>query len=319
MQAAPDQSSSVEAHAEGGAVAFNFQHRVFALPGAVFELDGNRISVLRFRLGEMSVAVSLAQIRIEFGLAPAEHLLLDKVDEGLKYVRMIRPGDQIPAELLDGRASWPTAERHLIAARRRIAQQLAEYSDEPAKTLPAEASAEEFAAEFQALALAASAQVAAQIGLPEDRKHEVLSRLDEFVAEYAYIEALRERVRNVLRIPVVADALRRKKQYESQSGELGRIVNLMDGPRAKFKAELSGIDDATADILSVLKNVQMKVVDVREVRDRLHSLNLNFEDLPEQWGKAANAEFQSVVALVRRTYGFLARNFKDSYSWSASA
>lgn len=70
--------------------------------------------------------ISLAHLRSTFHIVQGSHddVLIDKAEAALHFVPDIRPGDEIPNEILDGSASWTVARRHQQIARDRLQVQM---------------------------------------------------------------------------------------------------------------------------------------------------------------------------------------------------
>src|SRR4051794_319703 len=87
---------------------FDFEHKVFSLASCVFRKahDGSCI-VLQCPLGDVVAALPIQTLCATFEIAPGSNdaALLKRVAEALKYVKQVRPGDSVPSEILDGRAS----------------------------------------------------------------------------------------------------------------------------------------------------------------------------------------------------------------------
>src|SRR5579862_9324368 len=118
--------------ATGGGVnaIFNFEHKVFALPGARFatERPGNAV-VFHLHLGSLGVSLTPTVLRREFDIKALSHdsLLIELAGHALRHVREVRPGDSVPRELVDGSASWSIEERHLLLARAKLLAQVAAW------------------------------------------------------------------------------------------------------------------------------------------------------------------------------------------------
>lgn len=103
---------------------FVFGHRVFSAPNAHFKLDEQTGEpVFAVDLGDLKAMLGFDTLRKSFAIAPAspDDRLLEAVVRALRYVRRIRPGDAIPAELLDGSASWKVEAHHAARAKARLA------------------------------------------------------------------------------------------------------------------------------------------------------------------------------------------------------
>ena len=75
-------------------------------------------------------------------------------------------------------------------------------------------------------------EIAAKLGLPPDRKQEIIDRIDSVVRELAYIEALRERFRATILVirDKVLTFMKIYRRDRSIEEEFGRIENLIRRP-----------------------------------------------------------------------------------------
>jgi hypothetical protein len=106
---------------------FDFQARVFQAPGACFLLKGKeKEPMYAVDMGTGQGYISLKDLRRTFLIAEGSHddKLIEQAAAGLRFVPDIRPGDEIPNEILNGTASWAVARKHKQIARDRIQIQL---------------------------------------------------------------------------------------------------------------------------------------------------------------------------------------------------
>ncbi|MEQ8587991.1 MAG: hypothetical protein RIB31_18265 [Thalassobaculaceae bacterium] len=177
---------------------FVFQHRVFKLPDARFELSGrDRNPVMRVELGDIDAVIPIDDVASEFGIMPdsPDGKLLVTVSNSLKYVKDIRPGDSIPSELLDGTASWRVEDHHRELAKNRLMVQVATWltGAESVVLDMAELRRMSTDADMQQRVRDGITKIADSLGLGADRRNEVLDMIDRFARELCYIEALRDR------------------------------------------------------------------------------------------------------------------------------
>ncbi len=93
------------AETEGRSTHFTFTHRVFEAPEARFTLGSDGVPSFVVKLGDYDAAVPLESLKIEFPLiGTSDDKQIDRVIAGLRFVKVIRPGDSIPREILDGTA-----------------------------------------------------------------------------------------------------------------------------------------------------------------------------------------------------------------------
>ncbi|WP_395623453.1 hypothetical protein [Sphingomonas daechungensis] len=112
---------------------FLFDHKLFAIPDCCFTKDPNT--------GDPGLSLPLGEIRAFLPLGPLMKMFKDFTEDdtrllnvairGLSHVKEIRPGDSIPAEILDGSASWSVGPEQLDRARGRIFVALASVDGKP--------------------------------------------------------------------------------------------------------------------------------------------------------------------------------------------
>lgn len=300
---------------------FAFEHKVFSIPSCFFALTQDRREPALFMpLGELRGAVTLPTLRAEFGIRSdsPDGALLEIIGRSLRYVKEIRPGDSVPRELLDGSASWSVEERHRAIARSRVTIRLVSW-------LTGSDSGEMDAAELQRLAedpetkarvQEATIRMAEKLGLGVDRRHEVLTRIEDLVRELAYIEALRDRFR------FVQDINGKLRQlvhiYRRDAGirdEIQRMQILLRRPLADLETMFAQADAQTGEIFSVMRNFGAQVKFVRDTRDDLHSGLMLWDVLIDKWQNQAAEPTVEAEALLKETYRFLARHFIKVNDW----
>src|SRR5579862_286006 len=152
----PEAGKSVDeliASTGGGAnAAFDFQHKVFALPGVRFAIDRRaRAPMFYMHLGNLDVSLTPAVLRREFQIETSSNdsHLIELAAKALRYVGEVRPGDSVPKELIDGSASWTVEDGHRHLAKAKLLARLSGWVAGDQKGLPLESilglSEEEFA------------------------------------------------------------------------------------------------------------------------------------------------------------------------------
>ena len=124
-------------------IAFN--HSFFAsVEGGHFRMsEQTKEPVFVVDLGENNeVSLPFPGIKREFELDADSNdaKMLDLIAEGLNYVKVLRPGDRIPTELLTGEASWEITDAHRTIAYQRLTLQMVTWlsGDEVTITNPEE-------------------------------------------------------------------------------------------------------------------------------------------------------------------------------------
>ncbi len=299
---------------------FEFAHKLFAAPGAAFELDDQtQAPVLKVDLGDLRAAMTFETLRANFALASdsSDSRMLDDVAKALGFVRSVRPGDTIPAELLDGSASWKVEPRHLETAQGRITAGLlawlGEGSDaESAVELAALAADSGVKAKVQA----AFGRLARRMGLPDERRGEVVDAVDRLANELSYIEALREKVGQARKAVELFKRLRGCYKRERGALEsLERIVHLLEKPVKRYEYRISEVDAQTGETHNTIINLARQIAFVREARDWLHRETMRWDDVLRTWsGETAEAS-RAQQRKIGATYRFAARHFPLVEEW----
>lgn len=301
---------------------FEFAHKVFAAPKASFERDDTtQEPVFSVDLGDLRAAMSIDALRAYFKIEPdsADGKLLAEIPDALKYVPRIHPGDAIPSELIDGTASWKVEKHHLETAHGRIAAGLLAWMGEGSKA----ESAVEFAAMATDPAVKAKVQeafskLAQRMGLPEDRKGEVVDSVERLAAELSYIEALREKVGQMRRL---IDLFRRLQAgYRRERGiadSLVRIIQLLDKPVRRYEQRLDEVDAQTGETANTILNLGRQIIYVRQARDWLHGETMRWDGILTTWAGETIERNPAQQRKVSDTYRFAARYFPVDEAWAS--
>jgi hypothetical protein len=299
---------------------FEFAHKVFAAPGALFARDeASDEPVLRVDLGDLRAAMHFETLRANFGLAAdsADSKALDDVRKALSFVRIVRPGDTIPAELLDGSASWKVEPRHLKTAHGRITAGLLAWLGEGTKaesTLELAALAEDPA--VKAKVQTAFGRLAQRMGIPDERRGEVVDAVERLASELSYIEALREKVGQARRAVELFKRLR--GAYKRERGALDgleRIVHLLEKPVKRYEYRLTEVDGQTGETANTIVNLGRQIAYVREARDWLHGETMRWDDVLAAWAGEAAEPSRGQQRKIGATYRFAARHFPLVEEW----
>ncbi|MDF1793139.1 MAG: hypothetical protein P1U88_14575 [Thalassobaculaceae bacterium] len=300
---------------------FVFQHRVFQLPDARFELSGrDRSPVMRVELGDIDAVIPIDDVSSEFGISPdsPDGKLLVTASNSLKFVRDIRPGDSIPSELLDGTASWRVEDHHRELAKNRLMVQVATWltGDESVILDMSELRRMSTDSDMQRKVRDGISKIAESLGLGVDRRDEVLDMIDRFARELCYIEALRDRynaARSILgKLGRVGKLYKDDKHFYE---EVNRANILMRPAMQGFTSLFDQVDAQTSEIMAVLKTYDAMVKYVREIRDELHQRLIIWDQAIKMWDVNVDKRNDKVRDAVRETYRFVAFHFPQTHDW----
>jgi len=299
---------------------FVFEHAVFRAPHARFALASDGTPSMMLRLAELDAVVPIRSLSSEFALDEnGDAELLEMVVAGLKYVKTIRPGDSIPREILDGTASWALEDRHVDIAKGRITLQISSWLTGQEQVIFDQSALLQMADDpaVKARVNEAFGDIAVKLGLPRERKQEVIDRIDTVVRELAYIEALRERFRGTIlvirdKILMFIKIYRRDRSIEE---EFGRIENLMRRPVNEIGGILDQVDAQCGEIISLLRNLDRQITFIRESRDELHSRMMLWDDIIPKWLAITVERSPENEQSMKELYRFLARNFIIEKPW----
>ena len=306
-----------------GSTHFVFEHKVFSLDGCYFtaDSDGSKPKFL-MPLGDDMAAIAIVALRQEFGIADdsSDGQLLDIVAKSLKYVQEIRPNDSVPQELLDGSASWSVEERHRTAAHARIKIQLATLltgrEDQVIESDQIEQLVDD--PEIKRRVQEAFRLVAEKLGLPPEKKQEVINKIQQIGHELSFIEGLRERFKSVTDIP--PKIVRLSKFYGNQTAtweELDRVRILLREAIEDIETVFDMVDAQTCEILTVLRSFDLHIEHIRDARDDLHRRFMDWDEIIEPWQSEAGTERgDDVEQLIRQTYRRLAQMFPQTQEWA---
>lgn len=306
-----------------GSTHFLFDHKVFSIEGCYFAADskGDKPRFL-MPMGEEMAAIAVKDLRQEFGIAEdsGDGRLLEIVIKSLKHARQIRPNDSIPQEILDGSASWSVEDRHRAAAHNRVkiqlatlltgkedqvidADQIEQLVDDPAIKLRVK----------EAFNL-----VAEKLGLPPEKKQEVIAMIEQFGHELAYIEGLRARFESITSIqPKVTKLIRIYGNQTTTGEELERVRVLLGDAVMDIETVFDIVDAQTCEIMTVLRSFDIHVQHVRDARDDLHHRFMDWNEVIEPWQSEAGAErSDEVEQIIKHTYRQLAQMFPQTQSWA---
>jgi hypothetical protein len=300
-----------------GSTLFEFSHALFGAPEARFVLGSDGRPCMGMKLGTLDALVPLSSLVKEFTIdGTPDGLLLETVTAGLKYVKVIRPGDSIPRELLDGTASWRVDDEHLEIAQGRVTLQLNGWLNGQERLVfdPIEILQLVGDPAVVARVKAGYPKIAEQLGLVGET--EVRACLDKLTRELVYIEALRARFGAVQQLQGKLAAFRRAyRKDKTIDEELIRVNNLLLKPLDLFTKAFADVDGNCGEIIAVLRNLDAMITYIRESRDALHARLMSWDDLLKRWQEVNPEISVANEGLIKELYRFLAQNYLTTKSW----
>lgn len=300
---------------------FDFQHKVFSLPGAFFCQEPNgKEAVLNILLGDLKATLAFPTLLESFQIEDGSHdaRLLEIIEQGLAFVKLIRPGEEIPGELLDGRASWSVDDKHRIIAKGRLTVQIVSSFtgsemivsdiDELEQLVEDPQTKERMSAAF--------GKIAERLKLTNNAEQYLTDRVDDLAQELSYIEALRDRFKDIRRIEQamgkLATVYRTDRTFCS---ELNRMQGLIRKPLREFDMIFDQADAQTGDIVGALRNFHPTIQFIRKIRDDLRAKLLEWEDLLRGWDEISMERSAKIEQLQKQTYRFLASRYIETTVW----
>jgi len=300
---------------------FDFQHKVFSLPGAYFFVDpGSKQPVLQILLGDLKAALPFVTLKESFQIPDDSHdsRLLDVVDKGLKYVKQIRPGEQIPGELLDGRASWSVEDKHRLIAKGRLTVQLVSWITGSEMIVVDADELEQIVEDPQTNQRLKTAftEIAGKLGITDNPEQYLTDRIDDLTQELSYIEALRDRFNHIRAISTgLAKLGQLYRTDRTFCSEISRMQGLLGKPLKEYDAIFEQADAQTGEIVGALKAFDTTVQFIRKIRDGLRARLLEWEELLQAWDNTPIEKSPAAEQLQKQTYRFLANRFIETKVW----
>jgi hypothetical protein len=300
------------------------EHRVFTSFGEPLfrkaETDGEPVMVVQ--LGDKDAAIPLNSLQKEFSIEDASRdgQMLELIAQSLDFIAALRIGDALPTEVLSGQASWEPDELHLQIANARLQWQLVVWLnsgtgvDTPnfdADTLLQIAEDPLRRQQVQQ----AFAKAAEALDLPNSAA--VVHLVEELAHELAYVEALRDRLLN--RVKSMSDKLARMAQSYRGDGShletLTQVRRLAAAALKQFSHRFDELDANTGEVMSALRNADGQRHFIRSNRDWLYRTQRAWQPLLAEWDIAGIGFDEGILALLHRSYQFLAPRFMAVTEW----
>lgn len=298
-------------------------HRIFSMFGDVAfvrsEADGTPVMLVP--MGERRAALPLRALQREFAIddATPDGRMLGLVAEALDYVPRLQPGDELPAEVRSGNASWEVDDAHRRRATARLQLRLLEWLD-PASRPAGDAEAGMLERLHNDPALRASVQTAFEaaaraLGLADPQ--EAVRLIGVMADELAYIEALRDGL--LSRLCALDQRLAGLGAHwngdAQRSGTLTQVRRLLRIGLQQIADRFTEVDAHTGEVLSALRNADSQRTFIRSNRDWLHRSRLAWLAVLDGWDATPPGLHETSWRMLNATYRFLAPRFMPVKEW----
>ena len=304
------------------------EHRMFALFGQPMfrRTDADATPVMVVRLGDREASMPLRSVQREFGIPDDsdDGRMLALIAEALDFVPIMRLGDKLPLEVLTGDASWEPGPEHIHRALTRLNLQLVAWLHGTAGSEPIVLDAAALAKADADPVLRQHVQEAFQraaetLKLPSAES--VIAQLESLAGELSYIEALRDRFLDRVRVLAfrIERMFRAVQPDMAQRGSLDRLRFLSGEAVRQLARRFDEQDAQVAEVMAVLRNLDSHRGFIRSNRDWLYRSHMAWEPLLADWDKIADETTDTLRPLLARTYQFLAPRFMPVTEWLKTA
>jgi hypothetical protein len=269
-------------------------------------------------MGEQDVTLTLTGVAREFRIDRhgADGIMLDVVARSLEFVSALKLGDAVPVEVLTGDASWDPEAIHEERSRRRINLALVTWHEggDPAILDTKDIDAAYESAEAEAKRDGAITALSEKL----ETEGDLSEKVDELIAEIAFIEAMRDKHFAICRVKAVMTAIRKLHAKEmGVSGELEPVMRLLPIPVKTLHETLSEVDARAADLEGVFADFDATCEFIRSSRNDLYRRMSAWDELIEFWGgiDPRQPETFNLVERVRDLYRFLAARYMPVDEW----
>jgi len=298
-----------------------FEHKFFtSFEDLYFRLTDSMEPVAVLKLATNEAILAFEGIKREFNLKSDAHdfRMLDKVAEGLQFVRGLRPGDKLPKEVTSREASWEPQDRHRRIAYQRLTMQLVTWLTGNEHVISNVSELAQVADDPQVKknVQLAFTEAAEELGLGRENRDEVVRYIETLAKELAYIEALRDTFGEVIKIDEKLQGLRRIYGADRSMIETSdQVARLSQRALKLFQDYFDQVDAQTGEILAMLKNIENQIGYIREVRDALHCRLLPWEDFIQVWKTVFIVRSDENTNRIRDIYQFLAPRYMQFNDW----
>ena len=304
------------------------RHRVFAtFRDPLFrKAEGDNAPVMVFELGDRDAAIPLLAMQREFDMDEEfeDGVMLRLIARSLDFVSCLRIGDPLPAEVLTGQASWEPDQAHLRISNARLQWQLVNWLNDDGADGEASLDPDlllQLADDpaHRRLVQRAFAKAADVLELPDGEA--VVTLMEVLEREFAYIEALRERL--LLRVKAMVGKLNRIAQSFRGDGSrretITRVRHLATTALSQIGQRFDELNAQTGEVMAALRNTDEQQAFIRSTRDWLYVSQRAWQPLLVEWDAAGTSMNDDLLMLLNRTYRFLAPRFMPVTEWIAAS
>lgn len=286
------------------------------------ETDGTPVMVVP--LGDKEAAIPLRSLQREFAIPDEsdDGRMLVLIAQSLDFLTGLRIGDALPSEVLGGQASWEPEQMHLQIANARLQWQLVAWlnagtgADTPQLDADSLLQIADDPVRRQQVQQA-FVKAAETLGAPNSDA--VVQMVADLAHELAYIEALRDRLLG--RVKMMADKLQRMAQAYRGDGShleiLTQVRRLSAAALQQINRRFEELDAQTGEVMSTLRNADSQRTFIRSNRDWLYRAQRAWQTLLAEWEVAGIGFDEGILALLGRSYQFLAPRFMPVTEWTS--
>lgn len=298
----------------------NRAFKVLGEPLFLRKQDGAEV-MMRVQLGETQALVPLATIKQEAGIADdtADGRMIVLIMKSLAFVQFLHLGDDLPAEVLSGEASWTVGEEFCELALAKLEYGLVRHlelsedglDDVDGQTLVACVNDPAFRPRVSD-AIRKSAEV---LGLPDENT--LFDLVAQLAIEMSFIEALRaQMLQEIEALAFRLGELKFRMLGDSQrQGMLSQTRRMIDCAIAKISERFADFDAQTGEVVAVLRQVTAQTAFIRSRRDELYMTYRGWKDLLAKWSACKARSLDQCWTLTEETYRFLAPRFMAFHEW----
>jgi hypothetical protein len=318
---ADDSGNKDRSEEKNGDDAIWFEHKFFgSFEDLYFRLTDSGEPVAVIKLATNEAILGFGGLKREFMLPESSHdaQMLDRIAEGLQFVRGLRPGEKLPREIVSREASWEPQDRHRRIAYQRLTIQLVTWltGNEHVVSNVTELAQVADDPQVKKNVQLAFTEAAEELGLGRDKRDEVVRYIETLAKELAYIEALRDTFTEVQRIDDKLQGLRRIYGADRSMIEtVDQVARLSQRALKLLSDYFEQVDAQTGEILGMLKNIDNQISYIRQVRDALHTRLLPWEDFIQVWKTVFVQRSDENTNKIRDIYQFLAPRYMQFNDW----